>query len=176
MKLYFVRHGQTAYNATDRISGQADIPLDDTGTRQARELAEIIPADITAIYSSDLIRCKQTAAILNERFGLPVEYDARLRERAAGSLEGKEWRSVDPDGEMKKMNTGLRYDFRPYGGESVKQVEDRVLACIHDIRARGQGAVLVVTSAGVIRLLHHLHHGLMHEKIRNGTVHEFDFE
>jgi probable phosphoglycerate mutase len=175
MKAYAVRHGETEYNSTDTISGQADIPLNEKGMQQARELARELPAGITTIYSSDLIRCKQTTDILNEGRDLPITYDARLRERKAGSLEGQPWAAVDPDGEMKKMNRILKYDFRPYGGEAVAEVEERLRACIEDIKARSEGAVpLIVTSAGIIRLLHHPLHDEIRETVHNSSIHEFD--
>lgn len=175
MKMYFVRHGETDYNTADRISGQVDIPLTAAGIEQARRLRDELPEDVTVIYSSDLIRCKQTTDILNEGRNLPVVYDPRLRERAAGSLEGKEWAVVDPNGEMKKMNTSLRYDFRPYGGESVEGVSARIVECIRDIRDHARGGVpLVVTSAGVIRLVHQLVHNEIRERVHNSSIHEFD--
>lgn len=177
MKLFFIRHGETAYNADGRISGQSDIPLNETGIAQAQAIKTALPPGAAVIYSSDLIRCKQTTDILNEEMRLPVVYDARLRERSAGSLQGKQWDAVDPDGEIKKMNLQLQYDLRPFGGESVEEVQARVASCISDIQKREQGkTVLIVTSAGIIRLLHHLVHNEIHEKVHNSSIHEFDFE
>lgn len=175
MRAYFIRHGETDYNKDGKVSGQADIPLNETGIEQARKLTRELPDDITVIYSSDLLRCKQTTDIVNTDRQLPVIYDARLRERKAGSLEGKLWSVVDPDGEMKRMSHQLTYDFRRFGGESVAEVEVRVLACLEDIRTRSEGKTpLIVTSAGIIRLLHHRMHNVIHEMVHNSSIHEFE--
>jgi len=174
--MYFVRHGKTAYNGTGRVSGHTDIPLIAEGIAQAEQVAQEIPDDVSAIYSSDLIRCKQTAEILNKKLGLPITYDERLRERSFGSFDGQVWSDIDPDGTLYKKDHSQKYDYRPQGGESVEDVKTRVLACIRHIRDQErEGPVLVVTSAGVIRLLHHILHNEIHEIVHNSSLHEFDF-
>jgi probable phosphoglycerate mutase len=61
--LFALRHGQTAYNATQRLQGHLDIGLDDTGRWQARRLgAALADAGILAVYSSDLVRARDTGA------------------------------------------------------------------------------------------------------------------
>lgn len=83
------RHGQTDYNATARLQGQVDIPLNATGRSQAaaaaRALEELQPA---AIVSSDLERALDTGRALGQRLGLEVSVDERLRERSFGIWEG----------------------------------------------------------------------------------------
>jgi len=88
-QLIVLRHGRTAWNATGRFQGQADIGLDDRGRAQAEQAAEVL-AELapTAIYSSDLSRARQTAVPLAARCGLPVHTDERLREIHVGSWEG----------------------------------------------------------------------------------------
>ena len=176
MKIYFVRHGETEYNAKGRITGHTDIPLTKKGIEQAENLSKEIPAIFSEMYSSDLIRCKQTADILNKKLNLTIIYDARLRERDTGSLSGKKWEEVDPTGILKEKNSHLQYDYRPYGGECVNDVKKRVLACVEDIRRQRKGdEVLVVTSSGVIRLLHHVLNNEIHEVVHNSSMHEFEF-
>ena len=88
-QLILVRHGRTVWNAADRIQGQADIELDDVGQDQARRVAPLLAAyrpDL--IVCSDLVRAVQTAEPLARQTGLPVEYDARLRERHFGPWQG----------------------------------------------------------------------------------------
>lgn len=174
MKIYFVRHGQTQYNKDRRITGQVDVPLIEEGIEQARKAIVEIPEGISEIYSSDLIRCKQTTDILNEKLNLHVKYDARLRERNFGSLEGKMWDEIDPV--IWEKDKVQEYDYHPYGGESVEDVKKRILAMIVDIRRKRKGdKVLVVTSAGVIRLLHKIISGEVHAKIDNSSIHEFEY-
>jgi glucosyl-3-phosphoglycerate phosphatase len=88
-RLIIWRHGQTAWNASDRIQGHTDIDLDDLGRAQAvaaaARIAELHPS---VIISSDLRRAAETAAALGAATGLPVHHDDRLRERYLGELQG----------------------------------------------------------------------------------------
>lgn len=173
-KAYFVRHGQTKFNVERRITGHIDIPLIEEGINQARNTAQELPEDCTEIYCSDSLRCRQTAAILNEGRNLPITFDHRLRERHFGSLEGQRWDEVDPSGELWKADKNQRYNYHSYGGESVEDVTTRVEECIRDIRGSCTGKPLVVTSGGVIRLLKNKLHGEVHENIENSSVHVFE--
>ncbi|MDO8145411.1 MULTISPECIES: histidine phosphatase family protein [unclassified Isoptericola] len=85
-----LRHGRTAYNATMRLQGQVDIPLDEVGRWQAEQGATALATSHRAarVVSSDLERAADTAAAYAELMGLPVETDPRLRERSFGQWEG----------------------------------------------------------------------------------------
>jgi len=89
-RLLLWRHGRTAYNASARLQGQVDIPLDDVGHWQARTAAAALLArhTPTRVVSSDLSRAAQTATALARMVGLEVELDARVRERGFGDWEG----------------------------------------------------------------------------------------
>jgi broad specificity phosphatase PhoE len=88
-RLIIWRHGQTSWNATDRIQGHRDIDLDEVGRGQAAAAAAAIAAcQPDAIVSSDLRRAMDTAAPLAAATGLPVRTDPRLRERYLGELQG----------------------------------------------------------------------------------------
>jgi len=88
-RLIVVRHGRTGWNASGRVQGQADAPLDEVGRAQARavapRLAELAPV---AIVASDLSRAADTAGELAAVTGLPVRLDVRLRERCFGQWQG----------------------------------------------------------------------------------------
>ena len=85
-----LRHGRTAYNATLRLQGQIDIPLDEVGRWQAEQGAVTLAASHRAarVVSSDLERAADTAAAYADQVGVPVETDPRLRERSFGVWEG----------------------------------------------------------------------------------------
>jgi broad specificity phosphatase PhoE len=89
IRLIVWRHGNTDWNATNRVQGQTDVPLNDLGRQQAVDAAEILvkmrPA---AIVASDLRRATDTAAALAALSGLPIRPDARLRERYFGAWQG----------------------------------------------------------------------------------------
>src|SRR5712691_6348769 len=87
--LLLVRHGETDWNAEHRWQGHADVPLNARGRKQAKALAEeLAPQGVDAIYTSDLSRARDTAAIVGERLGVPVVLDPDLREIDVGSREG----------------------------------------------------------------------------------------
>jgi probable phosphoglycerate mutase len=86
--ILLVRHGQTDWNLAHRWQGHVDIPLNETGRRQARLLArrlETLP--IKAIYTSDLIRASETANIVAEPLGILPIPDPALRERNGGKFQ-----------------------------------------------------------------------------------------
>lgn len=84
------RHGRTLYNASTRLQGQVDIPLDEVGQWQVEQAAADLLRRVrpTRIVSSDLSRAVATAARLADLAGLPVDTDPRLRERSFGEWEG----------------------------------------------------------------------------------------
>ena len=95
--LYFIRHGQTDWNAQKRIQGITDIPLNNRGIFEARLAAhEVSKIKWDRIISSPLSRAYQTAEILNQRIGLQIETDDRLAELNLGNLEGKSLSLLTP--------------------------------------------------------------------------------
>jgi broad specificity phosphatase PhoE len=137
--LLLVRHGETDWNAEGRLQGQTDRPLSDFGRRQARQLAdEMADEELEAIYSSDLSRARETAAIVAERLGLPVVLDPDLREKDWGSWEGL---------------TSVERDRVEFVGESTEEHRERILRALRRISERhpGDGRVLVVTHGGSMR-------------------------
>jgi broad specificity phosphatase PhoE len=137
--LLLVRHGETDWNADGRLQGQTDRPLSDFGRRQARQLAdELADEELEAIYSSNLSRARETAEIVGERLGLPVELDADLREKDWGTWEGL---------------TAVERDRVEFVGESTEAHQERTLRALRRISAchPGNGRVLVVTHGGSMR-------------------------
>jgi glucosyl-3-phosphoglycerate phosphatase len=136
------RHGQTTYNAERRFQGQSDVPLNDVGREQARRAARYLAAmKPDAIFSSDLSRAAETAAILAQLTGLPVQLDKDLRERAGGSWEGKtadEIRAEFPDAFA---------NWAPADGETASAVADRASAAMERIADGLPGGSLAVVAA-----------------------------
>ena len=149
-QLILWRHGQTAWNAQDRMQGQTDVPLDQVGLEQARIAAAMLVAlNPAAIWSSDLARASQTAQALADRTGLPVQLDARLREIDGGSLSGltrAEFLARHPDLEL-----GAGPDAPRGGdGETERQLAVRVAAALRDAaESAPEGSTVVVATHGV---------------------------
>ncbi|MEU6077739.1 histidine phosphatase family protein [Micromonospora sp. NPDC047074] len=150
-RLIVWRHGNTDWNATNRIQGQTDVPLNDLGREQARAAAPLLAAlRPDAIVASDLSRAADTAAALAALTGLPVRTDARLRERHFGSWQGlarteaaarhpaeyARWLAGDPD-----PGSGI---------ESLDALGKRVGTALADAAALG-GTVVVATHGGAAR-------------------------
>jgi probable phosphoglycerate mutase len=89
-RLVIVRHGQTAANSAKLLHGLTDLPLDETGHRQARLVAIRIANEINAdaLLSSPLLRARTTAGAISDSTGLPVQERPELREMHFGDLEG----------------------------------------------------------------------------------------
>jgi broad specificity phosphatase PhoE len=137
--LLLARHGETDWNADGRLQGHTDRPLSDHGRRQARKLAEeLSDEEIEAIYSSDLARARETAEIVGERLGLPIELDADLREKDWGNWEGL---------------TAVERDRVEFAGESTAAHQERMLRALERISERhpDDACVLVVTHGGSMR-------------------------
>lgn len=106
--LGIVRHGSTHWNKEGRAQGNSNIPLDQAGFSDARKLAERLATENwDLIYSSDLLRAKQTAEIIGKNIkNIEIHFDPRLREAGGGQIEGtteeeriskwgKDWRELD---------------------------------------------------------------------------------
>ena len=143
------RHGRTEWNVGDRFQGQADIPIDGVGYAQAVRAVEVLAAyRPTGLYSSDLARCYQTAAVLAERTGLEIITDKRLREIHVGSWEGlvgDEVRAADPE-LARRLWAGEDVRRSPTG-ESPREVAERMTEALTEIAeaAEDHSTVVVAT-------------------------------
>jgi len=131
--IYLVRHGESEWNVVRRTQGQSPHPrLTDTGRAQARTaaramLADIGPAAVEEIVSSDLVRATQTAELIAKMLGAPVRVDPRLREQSLGTLEGL---SYDESYAAASALDWSDPEMRPGGGESVREVAARMSAAL----------------------------------------------
>lgn len=152
--LLLARHGQTNDNLEPlRAQGFSNTPLNSVGRAQAHVLAErVAELEVASLWTSDLQRATETAAIIGARIGLAPEPDARLREGNRGEWEGRLFIDIerdDPDGYAAWMRAGP--DFRFPGGESLQEHADRVAAALADIHATAELPALVVCHRGSIR-------------------------
>ena len=91
-RFYVVTHGQAQHHVENLVGGWFDSRLTRKGVEQAQSLARFFPTlelpERTAIYSSDLLRCRETAQLIADALGLQASFDERLREMSFGSHEG----------------------------------------------------------------------------------------
>lgn len=149
-RLLLMRHGQTFWNAIGRGQGHSDIELDDVGHTQSALAAPVVAAyQPVTLWSSDLARCRQTAAYVAQKCGLDPVYDARLREFDLGERTGltmAEFAGRFPE-EHAAFRAG-RFEAVP-GGETVIHVATRMAAVLDEARAGlAPGETAIVLSHG----------------------------
>ncbi|TAK05229.1 histidine phosphatase family protein [Patescibacteria group bacterium] len=159
MRVIFVRHCLTDWNAQKRIQGHTDIPLNRVGREQAEIIASALgEQNVTRIISSSLSRASETATIIGAKLHRTVDHDKRLMECGFGTLEGK---TLDDVAEIiggVMPPAAAPYDFRAWGGEHRDGVLARTLAALADALAEpSEGAVILVGHGRSHNtLLHHL--------------------
>ena len=154
--LLLVRHGETDYNRNHVIQGTRDVPLNDAGRQQARELSrKLSNIPIHAAYSSCLNRAYDTAKIIAEPHDLPVERYSELNEMDFGNFEGSLYKDVKELWDV--LPEAWRHGEVKRGfenGENPLQVLDRAKAGLKSIIAKHPSeTVLVVTHGRLMRIL-----------------------
>lgn len=150
-EMWLIRHGQTDWNLKGIYQGQSDIPLNDTGIGQAKDLAASLSSmRFDAIYASDLMRARDTASIIADVIGLPVQLDARLREINQGVWEGQSIEEVrvkyTPD-----FSRNPKYILTPRaeGAESLAQVITRMVQAANEYHDRHNGGRVLLATHGL---------------------------
>jgi 2,3-bisphosphoglycerate-dependent phosphoglycerate mutase len=150
--LVLVRHGETDWNRENRFQGHADIPLNEAGRAQARELVlKLGGENFQVVYSSPLLRAHETAAILAKSLGLDVERADDLMEVDVGSWSGLTHVEVEarfPQGFRRWLEYGHGWD----DGETYAELGTRVVSGLQRIAAaHPETTILAVTHGGPIR-------------------------
>lgn len=175
MILYFVRHGQTDFNKTHRLQGVAfDEPLNAEGEREVQDLLPNLPANFEVIFASPLKRVQMSAQIIADYSHKLIITKSEVSERDFGSLAGKTWDDIPEGRELQKIDQQQKYDYRPYGGESVEDVTARLKHFIEFAKSSKYQSGLVVSSIGILRLAYKV---LLNEnvvEIKNASVHRFE--
>ena len=180
--IYLARHGETAWNREGRWQGHTDVALNEAGRLQAHALGQaLIARGLVRAHASDLSRARETAEIVATLLGLPpVIPDAGLRERGFGIFEGltrEECEARFPD-EWARYRAGD--GASPPGGEARPQVIERMRAAVRgvaaDLRAQHptEGAALVVSHGGAMRLLVSSIVGELPPPLENGAIFRLD--
>lgn len=159
VKFVIIRHGLSIYNKEQRYTGQANIPLDEVGVRQAKCAGEYILKNyqIDAVYASDLDRAVETARPVAVALQLPIHTDEDLREIHVGS-----WQDLKAT-EVKERWPKQLKDWREKtgvsrsgdnDGESFAEVRERSVRVMKRIARENEGkTVLIATHGGFLRAL-----------------------
>jgi glucosyl-3-phosphoglycerate phosphatase len=169
MRLILVRHGETLWNAEQRLQGHYDVPLSPRGIQQARAFcryAQTLAPRL--VVSSDLGRCRETARLLGFQ---DAPADPRLREINMGEWTGR----TKPDlvAELPEAYRAWRAgSYRPLNGENWSEFRDRIVGGLRDWLKQADGDVLAVVHSGVVRAALSAFLGLSQDKlapVSNGT-------
>jgi broad specificity phosphatase PhoE len=167
-RIVLVRHGQTAWNVTERFRGREDLPLDDTGRSQAARTADRIARQWkpSAVFSSPLTRAVITAEAIGQRCHLPVQI-----RRGLIDIDYGRWQGLTPEEAASRYPRRSRDWYRggrsprPPGGESLRQVKRRCMRMIVEIISQYPDQTVVLVGHTVVNriiLLGVLSLGLKH--------------
>lgn len=178
-KLYFARHGQTVWNAENKICGATDIPLTALGHEQAEELGRLIAAEeygIDEILYSPLCRAADTARHIHEITGIPLREEPRLKEQNFGK-----WESTPRDGAAFQA-AKAQFVNRNGGGESMMQMAQRIYNLLDELKAQSQEkSYLLVAHNGIARIVQSYFYDMTNEEfaafgIGNCQVLEYEWQ
>lgn len=146
-RIFLVRHGQTAWNVGEIFRGRADIPLDETGLKEADLAGDALKDEtIHAIYSSPLKRSVQTAEGIAKYHNLPVRPLEAIIDISYGEWEGKENQEVkEKYPELYNLWLTEPHKVRFPGGETLDEVRTRTMSAIEELVNKhiGESIVLV---------------------------------
>ncbi len=152
MKIYLIRHGQTDWNVAGKIQGKTDIPLNETGRRQAACLAKGMEhRPVAQIFSSDLIRARETARAIGESQHVEVETLSGLEEIGFGKWEGMTLEQIQvifPTEYEKWCENPVT--VAPPGGESLSQIKERCRKVMEEILKMAKGDFAIVSHGAML--------------------------
>lgn len=156
--IYFIRHGETDWNAEGRLQGQRDVPLNDLGRVQAEEAGAKLKAQVPLVEDCDfiaspLLRTRETMEIARTAMGLHSTYyrtDERLKELTFGAWEGFTWAEiVRREPKLSHQRERDKWNFVPPEGESYAMLALRVKPAIDGLRRD----TVMVSHGGVARVM-----------------------
>ncbi|OGP57802.1 MAG: hypothetical protein A2162_07455 [Deltaproteobacteria bacterium RBG_13_52_11b] len=150
--IYLVRHGQTAWNKEEIFRGRSDVPLDETGRKQAERAGEYLKGiDVHAIYSSPLARARETALRIASSFSLEVQPLPGIIDMSFGEWEGRSLAEVRrTEGDLYRQWRERPHRVKFPGGESLEEVRDRAMAALEELIRRHSEKNLILVSHRVV--------------------------
>lgn len=175
--IYIFRHGDTDYNKSGILQGQSlDIQLNNDGIWQANELSKAMSdKPLQAIYSSNLLRALQTAAILAMSKNIPIFINEKLKEINFGIAEGKSPDQISKT-DLEKHFSWDDMNFKFENGESKQEMQTRIVSTLFDILKNDFSCIGIATHGGVIANLLKYFGICVNKKIPMATPIEIHYE
>ena len=154
MDIYIVRHGETQWNKEEVFRGRKDVPLNETGRKQAEQAGAYFRGiPVKRIISSPLARAVETAAGISAATGVPVERMEELTDINFGIWEGLPLKEVEERYPDAFALWGISPDkVQIADGETLAEVRERISRGL--ARTAGlAGAVVVVTHRAICKIL-----------------------
>jgi len=155
---FIFRHGETDYNAKGIQQGQSiDAELNETGIRQAKHLAEALTGTgIEAVYSSPMKRAVKTGQIVADKLGIKLYFADSLKEGNAGIFEGltpaEKAENYPQELELWNSFESSSWDFRLPGGESKREIADRLSASLKNLIDTPYRKIAISTHSRILRM------------------------
>lgn len=141
--LYLIRHGQVLHHDEWRFTGHLDVEMDETGISQFYTIVNYLSRyAIRAVYSSDLKRSLKGAKIIARKLNISLFIDPSFRELSFGKWEGLKAEEIP-----EPMPEDLT-DFRFGGGETIRELQQRIIPALKDIISRHKGEEIVLVGHG----------------------------
>jgi len=150
--IYLVRHGQTAWNKEEIFRGRTDVPLDETGLKQAELAGQYFKGmEIHAIYSSPLSRAWQTAQKIAQIQTVKVEPLEGILDMSFGDWEGHAHQEIrNMDNETYRQWVESPHLVKLPGGESLDDVRGRAMAALEEVLRKHSEKTIVLVSHRVV--------------------------
>ncbi|MCP8616362.1 histidine phosphatase family protein [Salirhabdus salicampi] len=145
-RIGLIRHGITEWNSLGKAQGVSDIPLNETGRKQASDIGDrlLLEERWDILITSDLSRAIETANIIGSKIGLPISHiDKRVREINCGEIEG-----TTEEQRIKKW--GSEWRNIELGMEKFEDVSNRGVDFLNDIACTNEGKRILVVSHGAL--------------------------
>lgn len=180
MQIILMRHGETDCNKDGIWMGRKlDVSINDAGRAQIQAtIPELRTFNPDLIIASPMKRTKESAEIIEESLGVPIEFDDRLMEIDVGSVTGKTREEAAellgmPLEEVVRLYRVGEYDYTNIGGESAQHILSRIKSFLVDLAQREEQSVIVMSHGGIVRTMHRIISGslsLADQPIPNATL------
>ena len=152
--LFLIRHGATDNNTANPplLQGRANVPLSVAGYQQAERTGALLAArSITRVFSSPLVRARQTAEVIAGPHQLEVEVVDAIQEIDVGDWEGRSWKEIavsEPEPYQRFMANPAEHGYS--GGENVTELDHRVRPAMENLLAANLGGQIVVVGHNLV--------------------------